>query len=77
MTEKPITVLLIDDHPVVRNGYRRLLESTADIHVVADADNGETGCTLHQEHKPDVTIISLLYMLNTRIFAAGFFVLIR
>ncbi|SFI49238.1 response regulator transcription factor [Nitrosomonas sp. Nm34] len=59
MREKPITVLLIDDHPVVRNGYRRLLESTADIHVVADADNGETGCTLHQEHKPDVTIIDL------------------
>lgn len=59
MREKAITVLLIDDHPVVRNGYRRLLESTSDIHVVADADNGETGCVLHQEHRPDVTIIDL------------------
>ncbi|MCO6427054.1 response regulator transcription factor [Nitrosomonas communis] len=59
MRDKPVTVLLIDDHPVVRSGYRRLLESTSDIHVVADADNGETGCALHQEYTPDVTIIDL------------------
>ncbi len=59
MRQKPVTVLLIDDHPVVRNGYRRLLESTSDIHVLADADNGETGCSLYQEYMPDVTIIDL------------------
>lgn len=59
MREKPITVLLIDDHPVVRNGYRRLLESTSDIHVLADTDNGEAGCSLYQEYTPDVTIIDL------------------
>jgi len=59
MTENPITVLLIDDHPVVRAGYRRLLEKTPDIRVVAEADNGESGCTLHQEYKPDVTIVDL------------------
>ncbi len=38
---KPICILLIDDHPVVRTGYRRLLESTPDIYVVAEADDGE------------------------------------
>ena len=59
MISEPITVVLVDDHPVVRAGYRRLLESTADIRVVAEADNGETGCSLYQEHKPDVLILDL------------------
>lgn len=54
-----VTVLLIDDHPVVRTGYCRLLETIADIQVVAEADNGETGCLLYQEHKPDVVILDL------------------
>ncbi len=54
-----ITVMLVDDHPVVRNGYCRLLESTADIRVIAEADDGETGCLLYQEHKPDVVILDL------------------
>ena len=56
---KPITILLIDDHPVVRNGYRRLLESTADMCVVAEAENGEAGYRLWQEHQPDVIILDL------------------
>lgn len=58
MTE-PITILLIDDHPVVRTGYRRLLESTADMCVVAEAENGETGYQLWQVHQPDVIILDL------------------
>ncbi|SFE15736.1 response regulator transcription factor [Nitrosomonas sp. Nm166] len=56
---KPITILLIDDHPVVRTGYRRLLESTPNMCIVAEADNGETGYQLYQEHQPDVTILDL------------------
>ncbi|PTN13323.1 response regulator [Nitrosomonas aestuarii] len=56
---KTITVLLIDDHPVVRSGYRRLLENTTDIKVVAEADNGELGCVLYQKYKPDIAIIDL------------------
>jgi len=59
LTGEPITVILVDDHPVVRAGYRRLLESTADIRVVAKADNGETGYLLYLGHKPDVVIIYL------------------
>ena len=57
--ESIITVLLVDDHPVTRAGYRRLLESTTDIRVVAEASDGETGCLLYQEHKPSVVIIDL------------------
>lgn len=56
---KPITVLLVDDHPVVRDGYRRLLESEPGIKVVAEADDGEAGCTLYLEYAPDVVILDL------------------
>ena len=59
LTDKPITVILVDDHPVVRAGYRRLLESTTNIRVVAEADNGETGHHLYLEHKPDVVVLDL------------------
>lgn len=54
-----ISILLIDDHPVVRAGYRRLLESNPDISVIGEADNGENGYHLWQEFSPDVTILDL------------------
>ncbi len=57
--KKPITILLIDDHPVVRTGYRRLLESTPDMSVVSEAGGGAEGYQLWQEHKPDVIILDL------------------
>lgn len=34
-----ISILLVDDHPVVRQGYRRVLEHQDDFRVVAEADN--------------------------------------
>lgn len=55
----PITVLLVDDHPVVRDGYRRLLENTPDIQVVAEAGDGETGCQRYIEYAPDVVVLDL------------------
>ncbi len=57
--KKQISILLVDDHPVVRTGYRRLLESTPDMRVVAEADSGEKGYQLYVEHQPDVTILDL------------------
>lgn len=57
--KKQISILLVDDHPVVRTGYRRLLESTPDMRVVAEADSGEKGYQLYAEHQPDVTILDL------------------
>lgn len=54
-----ISVMLVDDHPVVRGGFRRLLETTPDIRVVAEADDGETGYTLYRAHKPDVVVMDL------------------
>jgi two-component system invasion response regulator UvrY len=59
LSPKPITVLLVDDHPVVRDGYRRLLENTPDIRVVAEAGDGETACDRYAECTPDVVILDL------------------
>ena len=54
-----IDVLLVDDHEVVRAGYRRLFESTDDIEVVAEATNGEEAYALYLEHHPSVVVMDL------------------
>lgn len=59
MSEK-ITVLLVDDHKMVRQGVRAFLQSQADIEVVAEADSGETAVTLAAEHAPDVVLMDLV-----------------
>jgi two-component system invasion response regulator UvrY len=59
MKAAPISVLLVDDHEVVCAGYRRLLEATADITVVAEADNGESACRSYFEYLPDVLIMDI------------------
>lgn len=51
--------MLVDDHPIVRAGFCRLLASTKGIQVVAEAGDGETGCQLYQTHQPDVVILDL------------------
>ncbi len=54
-----IRVLLIDDHPVVLAGYRRLIETAPDMRVVAEARNGEDGYFAYFVHNPDVIVLDL------------------
>lgn len=54
-----IQVLLVDDHEVVRAGYRRLLENTIDIKVIAEAQSGEDAYHAYIKHQPDVIIMDL------------------
>lgn len=54
-----INVLLVDDHAVVRMGFKMLLESAADIKVVAEAESGEQGIKAYIEHKPDVVVMDI------------------
>ncbi len=56
---KEITVLLVDDHEVVRAGYSRLLEATEGISVVAEAEDGETAYTEFFNTRPDVLIMDI------------------
>lgn len=52
-----IRVLIADDHPIVLEGIRRLLEMEADIHIVAEARDGVEAVDLCQSLKPDVAIV--------------------
>lgn len=54
-----ITVLLVDDHLVVRSGLRALLGTQPDIAVVADAASGEEALELVREHSPGVVVMDL------------------
>lgn len=54
-----ISVLLVDDHTVVRTGFRLLLESTPDVRVIAEADSGEAACRRFDETPPDVVVLDL------------------
>jgi two-component system invasion response regulator UvrY len=58
-TPGKIGVLLVDDHEVVRAGYRRLLEATDDIQVIADAASGEEAYTSFFKYAPDVLVMDL------------------
>lgn len=54
-----INVLIVDDHALVRMGIRRLLEQWPDMHVIAEAENGETALALVRLHKPDVVLLDI------------------
>ena len=55
----PMRILLVDDHAVVRAGFKTLLENQGDMLVVAEAENGESACRQFIEHQPDVVIMDL------------------
>lgn len=55
----PIRVLLVDDHAVVREGTRQLLDREADIAVVGEASNGEEAVRLAQTLQPDVVVMDV------------------
>jgi len=54
-----IRVLLVDDHAVVRTGFRLLLQSRPDLSVVAEAESGEAACLLYAELAPDIVVMDL------------------
>lgn len=54
-----ISVLLVDDHEVVRSGYRRLLEGTEDIQVVGEAGSGQDAYRAYVDTLPDVVVMDL------------------
>jgi len=54
-----ISLLLVDDHPVVRAGYRQLISEFSDINVIAETGTGEQACQLYKEQRPNVVIMDL------------------
>lgn len=58
-TSNPIRVILAEDHALVREGTRRILESVDDIEVVAEAGNGTEAVAAVEAQRPDVAIIDI------------------
>jgi two-component system invasion response regulator UvrY len=54
-----IRVLLVDDHAIVRAGFRRLLEQQPEIRVIAEAADAEQAYALFVEHDPDVVVMDV------------------
>src|SRR5438876_12311451 len=57
MTE--ITVLLVDDHSLVRKGFRRILDDDPEIRVIGEAEDGTEAVKLAQELKPRVIVMGM------------------
>ena len=57
MSESKITVLLADDHGLVRRGFRRILEDDESIEVVGEASNGDEAISLTKQLKPAVVVM--------------------
>lgn len=54
-----IRILIVDDHPLLREGVVSLVEKQADMLIVAEASNGKEAFQLFQQHIPDITLMDL------------------
>ena len=54
-----LAIMLVDDHPIVREGYRRLLERHSGYRVVAEAESAAEAYRCYREAKPDVVVMDL------------------
>ena len=58
--EKPIRVLVVDDHAIIRKGVKAVLDLVPDIEMVGEAENGMLAITMDMELKPDVILMDLM-----------------
>jgi two-component system invasion response regulator UvrY len=54
-----IKVLLVDDHSVVRMGFKMLIEAESDMEVISEAESGEDGIKVFKELKPDLVVMDI------------------
>lgn len=58
-TEGAATILLIDDHPMLRNGVKQLISMDSRLQVIAEASNGAQGVELAEQFDPDLILLDL------------------
>lgn len=54
-----IKIIIVDDHPIVREGWASMLNRREDMDVVGEASNGVEGLALYQQHQPDIMLVDL------------------
>lgn len=54
-----ISLLLVDDHAVVRAGYRQLISTSEQIHIIGESDTAEGACQMYAKLQPDVVVMDL------------------
>ena len=57
--EHAIRILIVDDHPLLRDGIGALIGGQPDMEIVAEASNGREAIDLFREHLPDITLMDL------------------
>lgn len=57
--EEAASILLIDDHPMLRNGVKQLIELDESLQVIGEAGDGAQGVTLAEQHDPDLILLDL------------------
>lgn len=69
MSQKPIAVVLVDDHAIMRQGLRLLIEQNDDIKIVGEAKTGREAIQIAARHQPDVVIMDIAMPLMNGIQA--------
>lgn len=59
LQQQPITIVLVDDHTMMREGTRRLLEEDTDLKVIGEAQDGDEALPLCRSLKPDVVVLDI------------------
>ncbi len=59
MSQTPATILLVDDHPLLRKGLTQLIEFEDELEVIGEASNGQDALELAKEHEPDLIVLDL------------------
>ncbi|MCW2338248.1 DNA-binding NarL/FixJ family response regulator [Sphingobium sp. B2D3A] len=54
-----IRVMVVDDHPLLREGVCAVIETQADLEIVAEAETGEQAIDLYEKHRPDIVLMDL------------------
>jgi two-component system nitrate/nitrite response regulator NarL len=58
-SSSPATILLVDDHPLLRKGLKQLIEFEDELDVIGEASDGKTALELAIEHEPDLIVLDL------------------